>query len=83
LSWIARTLEVVVWNSALGTDISEHAWDRQETNTIFWFGKLKGRDHFEGLEVGGDNIIMGLVEVGWEVWTGFIWLRIGTPGGLL
>jgi hypothetical protein len=26
---------------------------------------------------------MDLQEVGWGAWTGFIWLRIGTGGGLL
>jgi hypothetical protein len=32
-----------------------------------------------------DNIKMDLREVGWDgmVWTGSIWLRIGTSGGLL
>jgi hypothetical protein len=31
-----------------------------------------------------DNIKMDLQEVGWEgVWTGWIWLRIGTGGRLL
>jgi hypothetical protein len=30
-----------------------------------------------------DNIKMGLQEVGWEAWTGLIWLRIGTRGGHL
>jgi hypothetical protein len=30
-----------------------------------------------------DNIGMDLREVGGKVWTGFIWLRIGTSGGLL
>jgi hypothetical protein len=30
-----------------------------------------------------DNIKMDLQEVGWEAWTGLIWLRIGTGGGLL
>jgi hypothetical protein len=30
-----------------------------------------------------DNIKMDLVEVGWGAWTGLIWLRIGTGGGLL
>jgi hypothetical protein len=29
-----------------------------------------------------DNIKMDLQEVGWA-WTGLIWLRIGTGGGLL
>jgi hypothetical protein len=30
-----------------------------------------------------DNIKMDLRERGWVVWTGSIWLRIGTSGGLL
>jgi hypothetical protein len=30
-----------------------------------------------------DNITMDLQEVGWRAWTGLIWLRIGTGGGLL
>jgi hypothetical protein len=30
-----------------------------------------------------DNIKMDLQEVEWGVWTGLIWLRIGTGGGLL
>jgi hypothetical protein len=28
-----------------------------------------------------DNVSMDLREIGWEVWTGFMWLRIGTSGG--
>jgi hypothetical protein len=30
-----------------------------------------------------DNIKMDLQEVGWGAWTGLVWLRIGTGGGLL
>jgi hypothetical protein len=30
-----------------------------------------------------DKINMDLREVRWEAWTGSIWLRIGTGGGLL
>jgi hypothetical protein len=30
-----------------------------------------------------DGIKMGLEEIGWGVWSGFTWLRIGTVGGLL
>jgi hypothetical protein len=29
------------------------------------------------------NIRMDIREIGWVVWTGLIWLRIGTSGGLL
>jgi hypothetical protein len=30
-----------------------------------------------------DNIKVDLQELGWGAWTGLIWLRIGTGGGLL
>jgi hypothetical protein len=30
-----------------------------------------------------DNIKMDLQKVGWRAWTGLIWLKIGTGGGLL
>jgi len=30
-----------------------------------------------------DTIKMDLHEVGWGAWTGLVWLRIGTGGGLL
>jgi hypothetical protein len=30
-----------------------------------------------------DGIRMDLGEIGWGVWSGFSWLRIGTVGGLL
>jgi hypothetical protein len=30
-----------------------------------------------------DNIKIGIQEIGWAVWTGSIWLRIGDRGGLL
>ena len=30
-----------------------------------------------------DNIKVGLRDMGWGAWTGSIWLRIGTSGGLL
>jgi hypothetical protein len=30
-----------------------------------------------------DNIKMDLQDAGWGAWTRFVWLRIGTGGGLL
>jgi hypothetical protein len=30
-----------------------------------------------------DKIKMDLREIGWEVWSGFTWLKIGLVGGLL
>jgi hypothetical protein len=46
-------------------------------------GKLEGKRPLERLRRRwGDNIRMDLREC-WELWTGFLWLRIGTSGGLL
>jgi hypothetical protein len=46
--------------------------------------RVKGRDHAVDLVVDG-RIILELIlgEQGGEMWTGYIWLRIGTSGGLL
>jgi hypothetical protein len=45
---------------------------------------IKGRDFSEDLEV-DERIILEWIlgKQGGKVWTGFIWLRIGTSGGLL
>jgi len=45
---------------------------------------LKGRGHAEELGVNG-RIISECILGKWvgKVWTGFIWLRVGTRGGLL
>jgi len=55
-------------------------------HTGFWWENLRERDHLEdpGM-MWEDNIKMDIQEVGWGVgtWTGLIWLRIGTEGGLL
>jgi hypothetical protein len=50
---------------------------------VFLVGKTKGKRSFERLRRRWEYIIkMDLMKVG-KVWTGFIWLRIGTGGGLL
>jgi hypothetical protein len=41
--------------------------------------KREGRRPLERRE---NNIKVDLPEVGWRVWTGLIWLRIGTGGKL-
>jgi len=54
-------------------------------HTEFLSETLKGRDHLEDLDVVDRRIISECI-LGKEsgiVWTGFIWLRIGTSDGLL
>jgi len=53
-------------------------------NTKFWLENLKGRDQLEGLDVDGRIILEWVLgDKGGKVWTGWIWLRIGTSGGPL
>jgi hypothetical protein len=61
-----------------------HAWERVKMCTGFWWESPDGKRPLgrprrrweEGIKV-------ELGEVGWGVWSGFTWLRIGTVGGLL
>jgi hypothetical protein len=47
-------------------------------------GRLEGTIPAGRSRCGGEeNIKMDLPQVGWGAWTGLIWLRIGTGGGLL
>jgi hypothetical protein len=44
---------------------------------------MKGRDHLEELEVDGKILVEWILNnYGGRVWTGFIWLRLGTSGGV-
>jgi hypothetical protein len=50
----------------------------------FLWRNLKGRVHFEALFAGGRIILKGtLNEIGRNVVTGFIWIRVETSCGLL
>jgi hypothetical protein len=61
-----------------------NAWERREYCTRFWWEIPKARDHSgRPRRRWEDGIRMGLREIGWGVWIGFDWLRIGTDGGLL
>jgi hypothetical protein len=53
-------------------------------HTAYWRESQKERDHEKDQEVGGWKILKWILER-WDemVWTGSIWLRIGTSGGLL
>jgi hypothetical protein len=47
-------------------------------------GESEGRDHSEDQDVGGWIILKWILErQDGMVWTGLIWLRMGTCGGLL
>ena len=52
--------------------------------TVFWWRHLRERDHLGDPGVDG-RIILRLIFRKWDVeaWTGPIWLRIGTGGGML
>jgi hypothetical protein len=61
-----------------------HAWERGETCTGFWWESPKEKRPLERpRRRWEDGIKTDLREVGWRVWSGFTWLRIGTVGGLL
>jgi hypothetical protein len=50
----------------------------------FWWGSEKERDLQEDLDIGGRIILRWILErQDGVVWTGLIWLRIGTNGGPL
>ena len=59
-----------------------HVWRKGEVCTRFWWGNLRGRDHWGDQDVDG-RIILRWIFRKWEavVGTGWSWLRIGTGGG--
>ena len=57
-----------------------------EGRSAYWVlvGKPEGKKPLGRPKHRWEDIIkMDLHEVGWAAWTGLIWLRIGTDGGLL
>jgi hypothetical protein len=55
-----------------------------EVHTGFWWGDLREGDHLEDRGIDGRIILKWIFKKwDWGAWTGLIWLRIGTGGGLL
>jgi hypothetical protein len=55
---------------------------RREVHTGFWWGNLREGDHLEDRGVDVRIILKWILEKWNGAWTGSIWLRIGTGGGL-
>jgi hypothetical protein len=51
-------------------------------HTVFWLENMKGKDLSQGVD-GRIRLERISRKEGRMVWTGCIWLRIGTSGGLL
>jgi len=52
-------------------------------HTNFWSENLNGRDHLKDLGVDGKIILEWILyKYGGEVWTGFMWCKIGISGRL-
>jgi hypothetical protein len=50
----------------------------------FWSGDLREIDHLEDQYIDARRILKWIFKKGvGEAWTGFMWFRIGTGGGLL
>jgi hypothetical protein len=58
-------------------------WETGEVHTRLWLGNLRERDHFRDLGIDGRTILKWILKKWGGVGIGFIWLRIGTDGGLL
>jgi hypothetical protein len=60
-----------------------HAWERREKCSRFWWESSKERPLGRPRRGWEDGIRMDLREIGWRLWIGFDWLRIGTGGEVL
>jgi hypothetical protein len=61
-----------------------HPWEKGEHCARFWWEILKKRDYLEDRGIDGRmGSKWALGRVSGRLWSGFIWLRILTGGGLL
>jgi hypothetical protein len=58
-------------------------WGRGEVHRVFWSGNLREGDNLKDPGVDGRVIVKWNFENDMVAWTGSIWFRIGTCGGLL
>jgi hypothetical protein len=59
-------------------------WGIREVRAGFCCGNLGERDHLEVLGIDERKILTSIIrKLGVGVWTGLIWLEIGTGGDLL
>jgi hypothetical protein len=61
-----------------------HEWERGERCTGFWWESPEEKRPLERPRLRWeDGIKMDIREIGWELWSGFTWLRKGSVGGML
>jgi len=61
-----------------------HVWGTRQVRAGFCLGNLEERDPWEGLGIDERIILTSIIrKLGVGVWTGLIWLGIGTGGDLL
>jgi hypothetical protein len=67
----------------MGSACSTHGYEEECMEDIWWESQ-KERDHYEDIDAGGKRILKWFLDkYDWVLWTGVIWLRIGTSGELL
>jgi hypothetical protein len=76
----------IIWEIKLRLRWAEHVarLGRGEVHAGFWWGNLREIDHLEDPGTDG-RIVLRCIFRKWDVrvWTGLMWLRIGTGGGHL
>jgi len=61
-----------------------HVWETEEVQIVFRWRDLRERVHLEDLGINGSLLAKWIIKK-WNraTWTGLLWLRIETGGGLL
>jgi len=63
--------------------VTWHSWKKLKRHTYFLLETLKGRDHLEDPSIDGMMLKCIVKKYNKKVWTGFIWPRTGTGGGII